>query len=76
MDGQRLVWQCGEQIDEAPLPTIQFEQTVCVPLHEHFAGIRAGLAGGTVRLEPAKHTVAGFMFRHDPSRRLWRVQHL
>lgn len=77
MEGQRVVWQtdAGARAT-APLPLLEFDQSTCFPLHEHFPDLHAGGVGGAVRLEPATHTVAGFMIRHDPDRRLWRVQHL
>jgi bacterioferritin-associated ferredoxin len=77
MEGQRLVWQndAGESA-ETPFPTLGFSQSACVPLHEAFPALREGRECGAVRLDPATHTVAGFMIRHDPERELWRVQHL
>jgi hypothetical protein len=56
--------------------TIEFDQTTCFPLHEAFPEIYTGEKGGTVRLAPATHAVAGFIIRHDPAAQLWRVQHL
>jgi bacterioferritin-associated ferredoxin len=77
MTGQRLVWQAdGGESASAPVPDLEFGQSACVPLHEHFPAVYEGRTGGTVRLEPATHVVAGFMIRHDPEAQLWRVQHL
>jgi bacterioferritin-associated ferredoxin len=77
MTGNRLVWQSvdGERT-EIPLDPIGFEESVFVPLHEHVPAIATGAKAGTVRLEPAAFTVAGWMLRHDPEGQLWRVQHL
>jgi hypothetical protein len=77
MTGQRLVWQSvgGERVD-VPLPPLEFEQAAFVPLHEHVPAIAAGTSAGSVRLEPPRFMVAGFMVRHDPEAQLWRVQHL
>jgi bacterioferritin-associated ferredoxin len=77
MTGQQLIWQAtdGETV-EIPLPTLEFEQSVFVPLHEHVPSIAAGTKAGAVRLAPAQHVVAGHMVRHDPEAQLWRVQHL
>jgi bacterioferritin-associated ferredoxin len=76
LDGHALVWrgQSGAERRVA-LPEIALDQTVCVPLHEHVEAIAAGRESGTVRLHPPAH-VAGFILRHDPRRKLWRVQHL
>jgi hypothetical protein len=77
MTDQRLLWQSVDgETAEVPLPPIAFEQAVFVPLHEHVPSIAAGTKPGSVRLEPAAFTVAGFMMRHDPEAQLWRVQHL
>jgi bacterioferritin-associated ferredoxin len=77
MAGQQLVWQSvdGDTV-AVPLPTIEFEQSAFVPLHEHVPAIADGTKAGSVRLAPAEHVVAGFMVRHDPEAQLWRVQHL
>ena len=77
MTGQRLVWQSvdGDSV-EIPLPDIEFEQSVLVPLHEHVPAIANGTAPGSVRLDPAAFKVAGFMLRHNLEAQLWRVQHL
>jgi bacterioferritin-associated ferredoxin len=76
MNGE-VIWQ-SEQSGEAaaPVPTLEFDQSACVALHEHFPAIATGAEGGAVRLSPATHAVAGFMIRHDPKGQLWRVQHL
>lgn len=77
MSGQRLIWQSiGGDAAVVPLPTVEFEQSVCVPLHEHVPAIAEGTQAGSVRLDPAEHKIAGFMIRHDPEAELWRVQHL
>jgi len=76
MLGQRLVWQTnGGAVAETPMPDLEFGQSAMVPLHERFPTLNSG-EGGTVRLEPATHTVAGFMMRHEPEAQRWRVQHL
>jgi bacterioferritin-associated ferredoxin len=77
MTGQRLVWQStdGETVS-AELPTVEFEQSVFFPLHEHVPAIANGAKAGSVRLDPAAFKVAGFMLRHDPEAQRWRVQHL
>ena len=76
MAGQRLVWQAESGRTEATdMPELEFNQSACVPLHERFESYRSG-EGGAVRLEPATHVVAGFMIRHEPEEKLWRVQHL
>jgi bacterioferritin-associated ferredoxin len=77
MRGQHLVWQSvdGETV-AVPLPAIEFEQSVLVPLHEHVDSVAAGAKAGSVRLDPATFKVAGHMLRHDPEAQLWRVQHL
>jgi len=77
MRGQHLVWQSvdGETV-AVPLPTIEFEQSALVPLHEHVESVAAGTKAGSVRLDPATFKVAGHMLRHDPETQLWRVQHL
>ena len=59
-----------------PIPRLEFDQSACVALHEHFPAIATGAEGGAVRLSPATHAVAGFMIRHEPEGQLWRVQHL
>jgi bacterioferritin-associated ferredoxin len=77
MRDQRLVWQSadGESVS-IPLPTLEFEQSVLVPVHEHVSAVAAGTKAGSIRLDPALSKVAGFMLRHDPHEQLWRVQHL
>jgi bacterioferritin-associated ferredoxin len=76
MAGQRLVWQSASGATETTeVPTLEHSQSACVPLHERFKTLNAG-EGGSVRLEPATHVVAGFMMRHEPETQLWRVQHL
>ena len=77
MTGQRLVWQGvdGETV-AVPLPTVEFEQSVCVPLHEHIPAVAGGTKAGSVRLDPPEFKIAGFMIRHDAEAQLWRVQHL
>jgi bacterioferritin-associated ferredoxin len=77
MRDQRLVWQSadGEAVT-MPLPTAEFEQSICFPLHEHVPAIAQGTSAGSVRLEPAEFKVAGFMLRHDREGDAWRVQHL
>lgn len=69
-----LVWT-GDNGETAstPTPTLRFDQSMCVPLHER---LPLFTTGGAVRLAPATHAVAGFMMRHEPERQLWRVQHL
>jgi bacterioferritin-associated ferredoxin len=72
-----LVWTSDDgEVTLCPVPTLEFDQTACVPLHEHFPVIATGAKGGSVHLAPATHAIAGFMIRHDPERQLWRVQHL
>ncbi len=72
-----LIWTSSTgHSARTPVPTLEFDQTACVPIHEHFPEIRTGVEGGAVHLTPATHAVAGFMIRHDPRRQLWRVQHL
>jgi len=72
-----LVWQSdGKGSASAPVPTLEFDHSACVPLHEHFPAIATGAEGGSVRLAPATHAVAGFIIRHEPEGQLWRVQHL
>jgi len=77
MRRQQLVWQSveGERV-AVSLPTVEFEQCVCIPLHEHVPAIAHGTSAGSVRLEPAEYKVAGFMIRHEPEGDVWRVQHL
>lgn len=76
MVGQRLVWQRdGGATESTELPALEFSQSACVPLHECYRTLNDG-EGGSVRLEPATHIVAGFMIRHEPETQLWRVQHL
>jgi bacterioferritin-associated ferredoxin len=77
MTGQRLVWQSsdGESVTVS-LPKVEFEECVCLPLHEHVPGLAEGTKAGSVRLDPAEYKVAGFMLRHDPEGNVWRVQHL
>lgn len=76
MFDQRLVWQSQSgRTESTELPALEFNQSACVPLHERFETFNAG-EGGAVRLEPATHVVAGFMLRHEPEAKLWRVQHL
>jgi bacterioferritin-associated ferredoxin len=76
MEGQRLVWQStGGAVESTELPTLEFSQSACIPLHERFETLNAG-EGGAVRLDPPLHAVAGFMLRHEPEAQLWRVQHL
>lgn len=72
-----LVWEnnAGE-VASTPVDTLEFGQSACVALHEHFPAIFSGAEGGAVRLSPATHAVAGFMIRHDREAQLWRVQHL
>jgi bacterioferritin-associated ferredoxin len=77
MEGQRLVFKTDEGEEQvAEVPELAFDQTMCLPLHEHFPGLHDGSAHGAVRLEPPLHVVAGFMIRHEPEAQLWRVQHL
>lgn len=77
MTDQRFVWQTDAgEAESAPLPDLEFNQSVMFPLHDHFPTLYEGKAAGTVRLDPATHAVAGFMVRHDVERQLWRVQHL
>jgi bacterioferritin-associated ferredoxin len=76
MEGQRLIWQStGGIVETTDLPSLEFGQSACIPLHERFETLNAG-EGGAVRLDPPLHTVAGFMLRHEPEGQLWRVQHL
>jgi bacterioferritin-associated ferredoxin len=76
MEGQRLVWQStGGTVETTELPTLELNQSACIPLHERFETLNAG-EGGAVRLDPPLHAVAGFMLRHEPEAQLWRVQHL
>ena len=76
MEGE-LVWTSdGGGAGSTPIPTLELDQSACVPLHEAFDEIRTGAHGGSVWLSPATHVVAGFMIRHDRERQLWRVQHL
>jgi bacterioferritin-associated ferredoxin len=76
MESQQLVWQSHDgRIERAELPPLEFGQSACIPLHERFRSLNDGV-GGTVRIEPAQHVVAGFMLRHEPEDELWRVQHL
>jgi len=76
MEGE-LVWTSdGGGTSSVPIPTLELDQTACVPLHESFDDVRTGARGGSVWLTPATHVVAGFMIRHDRERQLWRVQHL
>jgi bacterioferritin-associated ferredoxin len=76
MTGQQLVWTSNTGVTEAAgLPTLEFGQSACVPLHEELPLFQSG-EGGAVRLEPATHAIAGFLIRHEPERQLWRVQHL
>jgi hypothetical protein len=77
MDGQRLVWR-NESGDElaTDLPSLQLDQSAFIRVSDHFPAVARGDEGGTVRLEPPLHKVAGFMMRHEPKRQLWRVQHL
>ena len=77
MAGQRLVWQSNSgHTSSSELPTLEFNQTAVVPLHEAFPDLTTTQEGGAVRLEPATHAISGFMIRVDPERQLWRVQHL
>lgn len=77
MEGQRFVFETDAGVEQAAaLPTLEFEQTSCFPLHEHFPALYDGSEHGAIRLDPAVHTVAGFMIRHEPEAALWRVQHL
>lgn len=77
MEGQRFVFETDEGREYvAELPTVEFDQSTCFPLHEHFPTLYDGSESGAVRLEPAVHVVAGFMIRHEPEAALWRVQHL
>jgi bacterioferritin-associated ferredoxin len=77
MTGQRLVWQSADgEIADVPLPTVEFEQSVFLPLHEHVPAIGQGTKAGSVRLDPATFKVAGFMVRHEAEAQRWRVQHL
>ena len=72
-----LVWTSDDgETERAPFEPVEFDQTLCAPLHESFPTIASGAVGGSVRLAPATHAVAGFMIRHDPERHLWKVQHL
>lgn len=76
MEGQRLVWQGDDGLTESTgVPTLEFSQSACIAVHECLPSMNGG-TGGTVRLEPAMHAVAGFMIRYEPEAQLWRVQHL
>jgi bacterioferritin-associated ferredoxin len=71
-----LVWrsETGEEARVA-LPTVELDQSLCVPLHEAFPEVASGEQAGTVRMDPATH-IAGFILRHDREADLWLVQHL
>jgi hypothetical protein len=76
IEGLRLALREEDGREESvEVPPLELDQGACIPLHEHFAGIRDGTARGSVRLTPSVH-VAGWMIRRDVERDLWRVQHL
>ncbi len=76
IEGHELVWQDTSGAEErVPIPALGLDQTVCMPLHEHFPAVGTGRSAGTVRIEPSVH-VAGFMLRYRPEVDAWRVQHL
>ncbi len=77
MEDQQFIWQSDAgDTAAAAVPRLEFDQTMCFPLHESFPDIQGRSECGAVRLDPPAHVVAGFMIRHDPGRQLWRVQHL
>lgn len=77
MDGQELVWCDAEGNEErAPLSGMGLDQGAFAPLHELFPRILESPLAGGVRLNPARHKVAGWMVTRDPATDVWRVQHL
>jgi bacterioferritin-associated ferredoxin len=76
MEGHALVWRSETGAEaRVPLPVVELDQSLCVPLHEAFPEVAAGREAGSVRLDPPTH-IAGFILRHDREADRWLVQHL
>jgi bacterioferritin-associated ferredoxin len=76
MTGQELIWAGVDGSEQRwPVPSLELDQSVFVPLREALPRSAEGRAG-TVRLAPPLHKVAGHMMRHEREADRWRVQHL